>query len=208
MSSTDTARYEMFRDIGRDIFLSHLISSHGGNMSVREGDYLYITRTGSMLGRLGADDVVRVPLRSRVDVEGPGAGSWPEDADASSELIVHRAIYAATDAAAVVHTHSPQTVFRSMVEDRIEPIDSEARLFMPEVPVLVSRQTVGSPEAAAAFAVALQEYPVAILRGHGPFAAADSLENAYRWVSVLEGSCEQLNLRDMVGLPLKDYLQS
>lgn len=207
MGMADTERYEMFRDIGRDIFLSHLISSHGGNMSVRDGDHIFITRTGSMLGRLADNDVVRVPLRSRAEVEGVGAGSWAEDRVASSELIVHRAIYAATDAAAIVHTHSPQTVFRSMVEDRIEPIDSEARLFMPEVPVLVSRQTVGSPEAAAAFAVALQEYPVAVLRGHGPFAAADSLENAYRWVSVLEGSCEQLNLRDVVGRPLKDYLQ-
>ena len=196
------ARYEMFRDIGRDIFVSGLISSHGGNMSVREGDSIYITRTGSMLGRLGEGDVVQVPLSATPE----GSEPWAADADASAELVVHRAIYAATDARAVVHTHSPQTVFRSMVDDVIAPIDSEARLFIPEVPVLVSRQTVGSPEAAAAFAVALRDYPVAVLRGHGPFAAADSLESAYRWVSVLECSCQQLNLRDSLGLPLKDYL--
>lgn len=201
------SRYVMFRDIGRDIFVSHLISSHGGNMSVREGDHIHITRTGSQLGRIGEDDIVKVPLLARRDVEGVDAGVWPEDAEASSELVVHRAIYAATEARAIVHTHSPQTIFRSMLEDVIEPIDSEARLFIPRVPVVVSRKTVGSPVAAEALSAALREVPVAVLRAHGPFAAADTLENAYRWVSVLECSCEQLNLRDSMGRPLKDYLE-
>lgn len=195
MNSRATERYEMFRDIGRDIFVSGLISSHGGNMSIREGDSIYITRTGSQLGRLGSDDVVCVPF------EGP----TQEDAMASSELIVHRAIYHATDAEAIVHTHSPHTVFRSMVEDVIEPLDSEARLFIPEVPVLVSKTTIGSAEAAALFGEALQEYPIAVLRGHGPFAVAAQLKDAYRWVSVLECSCELLTMRDTVGRPLKDY---
>ncbi|HEX9976514.1 MAG TPA: hypothetical protein VGA82_04610 [Dehalococcoidales bacterium] len=38
---------EEFQRIGRDLFLSGLASSHGGNMSVRLGDRLIITRRGS-----------------------------------------------------------------------------------------------------------------------------------------------------------------
>ena len=34
--------YEEFRDIGRDIFVTGLTSSHGGNMSVRVGDKIII----------------------------------------------------------------------------------------------------------------------------------------------------------------------
>ena len=34
----DERLYEEFRDIGRDIYLGQLTSSHGGNMSVRVGD--------------------------------------------------------------------------------------------------------------------------------------------------------------------------
>ena len=47
-----SAIYEQCRDIGRDCFLSGLVSSHAGNMSVRVGDRLVITRRGSMLGRV------------------------------------------------------------------------------------------------------------------------------------------------------------
>ena len=34
----DPRIYEMFRDIGRDLFVSNMISSHGGNLSIRLGD--------------------------------------------------------------------------------------------------------------------------------------------------------------------------
>lgn len=187
--------YEQFRDIGRDIFVAHLISSHGGNMSMRVGDELYITRTGSMLGRLGEGDVVCVPL----------VGPSEHDAFASSELVVHRAIYTGTGAGSVVHTHSPHTVLRSMFGDLIEPIDSEARFFMPEVPVRASKTTIGSMHVAEMFSEVLKHYPVAVLRGHGPFACGDTLEDAYRWVSVLECSCELLNNAESINRPLLDY---
>ena len=196
MNETDAVRYEMFRDIGRDIFLAHMISSHGGNMSVREGDDIYITRTGSQLGRLKETDIVRVSY----------AGTSALDACASSELVVHRAIYHATDARAVVHAHSLHTVFRSMIDDIIKPLDSEARLFIPEVPVLTSKTTIGSPTAAGLIAEALARNPIAVLRGHGPFACAQSLDDAYRWISVLEGSCQLLDMADKSPRELKDYL--
>ena len=37
---------EEFQRIGRDLFLSGLVSSHGGNMSVRMGDRVLITHRG------------------------------------------------------------------------------------------------------------------------------------------------------------------
>lgn len=176
----------MFETIGRDIFVSRLISSHGGNMSVREGDAIYITRTGSQLGRLKESDIVRVELERETEA----------DREASAELVVHRAIYKATGAGAVVHTHSPHTIWRSFVDKVIKPIDSEALLFMPEVPIVSSEKTVGSAEAGELLGSALRDHRVAVLRTHGPFSCAATLEEAYRWISVLECSCELLDLRD------------
>jgi L-fuculose-phosphate aldolase len=126
------------------------------------------------------------------------------DQTCSRELVVHRAVYAATDAAAIVHVHPIHTIFRSLVEDVIEPLDSEARLVLGSVPVLSARETIGSPEAAALLAEALQECSVAVLRGHGPFAAGDTLEDAFYAVSTLEASCRILDLRDSTGLPLRE----
>ena len=55
---------EEFQRIGRDLFLSGLVSSHGGNMSVRMGDRVLITHRGSQLGQITAEDIVETgPLR-------------------------------------------------------------------------------------------------------------------------------------------------
>lgn len=182
--------YEMFRDIGRDIYLGRLTSSHGGNMSLRDGDRIWITRRGSMLGRLAEADLVWTTME-------------PCDRDevCSREIVVHREIYRQTDAAAIVHAHPVHTIFRSMLADSIEPIDSESLyVFGPSIPVVSSAQTVASPEAAVKLAAALREHPIAVLRSHGPFSRGATLEQAFYHVSALEASCEILDLRDSTGL--------
>lgn len=187
--------YEEFRTIGRDIFLSGLISSHGGNMSVRVGDRILITRRGSMLGRLTEADIIETSLEHEDS----------EVALASTEIVVHRAIYAATNGLAIVHTHSPHTILRSMIEDEIVPIDSEGSYLLHKVPVYSLARTAGSSEVAETVSVGLKEYKCVLLRGHGPFAIGTVLEEAFQWISSLEMACRILNLRDTVGGDFKEY---
>jgi L-fuculose-phosphate aldolase len=127
----------------------------------------------------------------------------PSDEGASRELVVHRAVYEATDAAAICHAHPPHTMFRSLIEDEIKPIDSEARFVIGNsVPVLVPAVKIGSEEAAGMLAEALQHVPVGVLRTHGPFAVGATLWDAWGVIGVLEESCHILDLRDSVGMPL------
>lgn len=186
--------YELFRSIGRDIFLSGLISSHGGNLSVRRGDEIIITRRGSMLGSLAEDDLVTTSM-----------AACERDVDCSRELVVHRAIYEACGATAIAHTHSIHTVYRSLVADSIEPIDSESKYVLgASVPVLAPAETISSPEAAELLAgVFAAGEKVGVLRSHGPFAVGDSLEQAFYHITCLEASCHILDLRDGIGLSLK-----
>lgn len=187
--------HEQFRDIGRDIFQAGLISSHGGNMSVRVGDRLLITRRGSMLGRMQPHDIIETSLEH----------DDSEIALASTEIVVHRAIYQQTNGLAIVHTHSPHTILRSMVDDEIVPIDSEASYLLHKVPVFSLPQTAGSTEVAEAVSQGLREYKCVLLRGHGPFAIGTVLEEAFQWISCLEMACKILNLRDSLGLETKEY---
>ncbi len=187
--------YEQFRDIGRDIYLAGLISSHGGNMSVRVGDRVLITRRGSMLGRLTERDIIETSLEH----------DDSEVALASTEIVVHRAIYARTNGLAIVHTHSPHTILRSMVDDEIVPIDSEASYLLHKVPVYSLPQTAGSSDVADTVSDALRNYKCVLLRGHGPFAIGTVLEEAFQWISTLEMACKILNLRDQTGVVLKEY---
>lgn len=179
----DRELIRIFRETGRDIFVAGLTTSHGGNMSIRDGGRVIITRRGSMLGRLTDDDLIET-------------GIEPCEADerCSRELVVHRAIYAATDARAIVHAHPLHTVARSFGADVITPADSEGLYVLGEVPVVTAAQTIASPEAAAVLAEALRTAPVAVLRTHGPFARGASLDEAFMHVSVLEASAAILDL--------------
>lgn len=181
---------EAFVNVGRDLYLSGAISSHGGNISIRKGERIFITRRGSMLGRLGEDDVVWTHL-----------DACGRDEECSREIVVHRAIYSATDAQAIVHAHPVHTIFRSLVDDTIAPIDSEgAYVFGAQVPVVVAEQTIASEEAAGKLAEVLRENVIAVLRSHGPFSRGSTLEEAFYHVSALEASCQILDLRDSTGL--------
>lgn len=185
--------YEQFRDIGRDIYLGGLISSHGGNMSVRRGDRVTITRRGSMLGRLSESDLVDTDITPCSD-----------DEHCSRELVVHRSIYQASGATAIVHAHPVHTIYRSFVADTVLPIDSESRYVLGDaVEVFSPEESIASAEAgfllAGAFARGAK---VAVLRGHGPFAIGATLAEAFYHITCLEASCAILDLRDSTGLPL------
>ncbi|MCL4078839.1 class II aldolase/adducin family protein [Coriobacteriia bacterium Es71-Z0120] len=179
----DEALIRSFLETGRDIFLAGLISSHGGNLSVRLGDRILITRRGSMLGRLSADELVET------DIE-PG----PKDERCSRELVVHREVYRRTEARAVAHAHPVHAIARSFGADAIVPEDSEGRYVLGEVPVVTSAETIGSPEAARLVADALAKHPVVVLRTHGAFARGETLEEAFYHLSVLEASARILDL--------------
>jgi len=184
--------YELFRDVGRDLFLAGQVTARHGNLSVRVGDRIHITRSGSMLSRLEPHDVIET-------------GMEPSESDSgcSRELVVHRAVYRATGAVAICHAHPPHTMYRSLVEDVIRPVDSEARLVIGDsIPVLVPKVKIGSAEAAEMLADALKRVPAAVLRTHGPFAIGETLWDAWGVIGVLEASCHILDLRDSTGLPL------
>ena len=186
---------EQFQRIGRDLFVAGLISSHGGNMSVRMGDRILITRRGSMLGHLEERDIIDIGL---------------EDNDAnvtlaSTEIVVHRSIYQNTSALAIVHTHPPYAIAQSLVKDEIVPVDSEGSYLLHKTPVVSAELTAGSSEVASLLPAWLKEYDLVMLRGHGPFAIGHLLEEAYQLTSVFETACKIMTIAEGLGQVVKEY---
>ncbi len=169
---------KQFKEMGRDIFLRGFISSHAGNMSIRVKDKIYITRRSSMLGRLQQKDVIELEL-------GQDNSQIPM---ASSELIVHTAIYKATRTHAIIHTHPPFATLLSMVEDEIIPVDSEGLYVFKKAPVVSPKKTIGSEESAYLVSEQLKKNRIVIARGHGSFAKGDTLEEAFMYTTSLESS--------------------
>ncbi|MDT8357643.1 MAG: class II aldolase/adducin family protein [Methanomicrobiaceae archaeon] len=160
-----------------------LIHANFGNMSTRCEGGLSITRAGAYLDDPG--DPVFVPLTGDVDPR------------ASSEYRVHREIYRATLHCAMIHAHPPCAVALSLLTDEIVPEDSEGRLLCPRIPVVVGGP--GTGELASAVASVLVSAPVAMARGHGTFAAAKTLEQAYLLTAAVEHACCILFLRGSQG---------
>ncbi len=201
----DVFRHKQFGDIGRDLVAAGLTTSHGGNLSVSDGDSIWISGTGSMLGHMSSNDVCKV-FMSPTDL----------DEKASMELVVHRAMYNAWSALcreqdvpfgtkAIIHAHTKYTTYRSLVDDVIDPKDSEGKLVLGNsVPVLVVDEAVASEEVATQMAAIITGGGfIGVVRGHGPFVLADTLEDALRLISCLEYSSELLTIFDMTGkMPL------
>jgi L-fuculose-phosphate aldolase len=161
--------FTVFRDIGRDLFLRGLVSSHAGNISLREGQTIWITRKGAMLGRITREDLVEV------DLTDPG----PDLSRASSEVFVHRAIYQNTAALAVVHAHPPFSTLLSMIRGELAPIDWEGSYHFKRVPVVGVEKDAGSQESAELVSDALHDRKVVMLRGHGSFARGRARRGLY-----------------------------
>jgi L-fuculose-phosphate aldolase len=173
---------EEFKNLGRDMFLTGLVSSHTGAMSMRVEDNALISRRAVMLGRLSADDLVEFG----VDADIPDG--------AAEDAAVHQAIYRGTDAKAVVYARPPWTMALALVEDRLSPAGDEASETLGSAPVLISQRAIDSPDVANMIARTLRESRIVALRGHGVFARGDSLADAMHMVSLLEEMCKVVHI--------------
>jgi L-fuculose-phosphate aldolase len=172
---------QSFQNVGKDLFTAGLNNSNSGNLSIRDGDSMLITATGAMLHRLSDGDLIRTSLLS----------TDANCALASSEYSVHKAIYANTDAAAIVHAHCPHLVALSFLQDHITPMDGEGLYYFPAgIPVLSVKNSIASEEVALAAPNFLGKYSAVLVRGHGLFAVGKDLCNAYQRVSSLEHSAK------------------
>ncbi len=191
----DERIYEMFRDIGCDLYTANMISSHGGNLSIRLGDRVVIKRRGAMLGNLKPLDLIETGLEKN------DSGV----ALASTELLVHRTIYMSTPALAIIHCHPRTAIAFSLSRDEIVPIDNEASYLLKKVPVVSEEFPSGTPEMAKTVANALKNYKIIMLRGHGSFATGQTLEEAFHWSSTLEESCQIALAAKIINEPFIEY---
>lgn len=183
-----------FRAVGHALFTQKLVSSHSGNLSIRQGDRLLITHRGSGLGSIKEVDLVETGI----------ARNSRATPLASSELAVHRAIYKSTAALAIVHAHPPYAVALSFAEEEIIPCDIEGRSLLPRVLILGKEIMAKAGELGDEIAEALTQCRVVLVKGHGSFAIGQLLEEAYYYTGVLEESCRLLYLLKALRVNLQD----
>jgi L-fuculose-phosphate aldolase len=156
-----------------------LLEFKGGNLSVRVGENdMLITRRSAVKGLAAEEEIVRTSV-SPVDDEGAF--------EASSALEVHRAIYQATDARAVVHAHPSKTVSLSFFHEALIPIDENGLLYLrPQVSVVAPPSLFGWNLAAEEMAGCLKSENVVVQKWHGTFAKGRDLAEAFHRTRAVE----------------------
>lgn len=175
---------------GRRLGARGLISAGEGNMSARLGDgRLLITPSGLRKDELTPEDLVVV------SIAGSGVGAPARSMRASSDVAIHRAVYAARpDVRAVVHAHLPAAMALTLAGEIPDPSAlPETALLLPRLPH-VPFATPGSRELAEAIASAFMEDPrpwasAVLLERHGAVAVGASVDEAVNRLELVEVLC-------------------
>ncbi len=184
--------FKEFRRIGKFLDRRGLVSSHAGNISVRQGNKIFVKRRGAMLGDLKPEDVI-------------GTDLYELDSSillSSTETGVHQAIYKETNHLAVVHCHPAHVVALSMIEDSITAIDAEGSFTIKRIPVISLAHPVGPLESSIYVPPILKNYNVVCVRSHGIFAGGITLEEAYMYCTIAEEVATIRYLTLMTGKPI------
>lgn len=159
---------------GHQLLLSGMNSSHSGNLSVIDREYIYITRTGTMLDHINDGDIIKADCTDR------------NPPKVSMEYPVHRQIYIDTAFNAIIHCHPPHATALSLLRDEIEPLDMEGKRIVSTVPVVSGEDNI--PELVSA--QCQKGHRAVMVRGHGVFVAAENMEEALHVATALEMSAK------------------
>jgi len=181
---------------GRRLIGDGLAYGTAGNLSCRVDDLVVISPTSIPYEQMTPHDIWVVSLDGQTVQRGSAAPS--------SETPFHLAVYAATSAAAVVHTHSAEVVAVSATLEMLPAIHySIARLGGP-VPVVRYRR-FGSDSLAAGVQAALcnpaRPSSAAILQNHGAVTYGSSLRDAYDKALMLEWLARVYRTALQIGQP-------
>ncbi|MFN8555983.1 MAG: class II aldolase/adducin family protein [Dehalococcoidia bacterium] len=170
--------------MGRELTAAGLVYYGGGNASMWTPDAIHITREGALLSRLTEADITTITRMTE-----------PPTATPAFDAPIHRAVYVATGARAVLHAHPPHVVALSFGRQEYTPHDLEGRRVLGTVQVVSPRRSVIDVIAAA-----LEKNRIVMVAGHGTYAWGADLWECLHLTSALEWSARIALLMAAAGM--------
>jgi len=192
-------------NVGKRLYDGRLAVAKSGNLSARLDDQnILITATGTFLGQLSQDDIVKVNLASC---------NYAGEIKPSSELPLHVLVYKNFPAKVVIHCHPPLINGYFAAAKTLKAMSFETKFYLGDIPVIPQETpTVTAPEPVIA---ALKTNNLVVLKNHGTVAIADKFQDALSITEALEeavksaalGRLFDKNILDDLDLALKDDLK-
>jgi len=189
--TTETELRQSVVTAARSIFTRSLTHGSTGNISVRSGDTILVTPTGSSLGTVEADDL------SVIDMSGAHIGG-PKP---SKEAFLHAAVLRARPTAgAVVHTHSTYSAAVSCMDgldpaDALPPLTAYFAMRIGRLPLL-PYHAPGDDRLEALAEETARSNLALLLSNHGPVVAGSNLNAAMDAIEELEETAKLFLLLD------------
>ena len=183
----------------RTLYDRKLIHAAGGNTSVRDGDFVWISQTGAELGKLSEDKLVKVDLQGKV-LEGKAP---------SKEMAMHLAMYRARkNARAVIHVHPTYSIaFSTLISresnDVVPPYTMAFYVRAGRVPMIPYHPS-GSHSLHEAVEALAPAHHAILLRQHGLIVAGADMSTAIGVVEEVEQCCQIAVVTALKGAPLTE----
>jgi len=187
----------LFQALGRACLAIDIQDSHSGNLAMRmkdeQGrDCMAITSSGSQKGDLEPENICIASI----------ANSDYGYYKASSETDIHAAILSLPGVSASMHAHTKELTIATMDDadkpnqpPEFIPIDTLGHHHLKgKIAVDWYAVPSGSPEMAKLVPARLADSPLAFIQGHGAFAKARSLKEAFFLLNVANNSGYVVNL--------------
>ncbi len=166
----ENIRKELCR-YGKLIIEKNLAAGPGGNISAREGDFVYLSPSGFALDEIKESQWIKVDLRT---------GKKYGKLKPTCEISMHLGCYIARpEIKAVIHTHPPITVGLISASVGLKPFFPDfVAILGREIP-LIEYVIPGGEEIRKAVVEQIKKYNAVLLKNHGAVCVGESLKEAF-----------------------------
>jgi len=162
---------------------------YAGNVSLKEGDRIFITPAGFPKHRLKEEQILETDLEG--NLYSPGRPS--------SEVKMHYALYKKRpDIKAVIHAHPPFLSIIAITGLEFKPVLPEMEMVLKEI-AIVPYARPGTQELAFLTSERMSKARLGVLLNHGALALGESLEEAFDFLEMGESLAHTLIFAHLLG---------
>lgn len=180
-------------DAGKWVMEKNLTWGTSGNISVREGERIYVTASGTVLGDLHEEDITVVDLEGKI-LEGKKS---------SKETGMHLEVYRQRpEIASVLHASPFWTTFAACSSLNLKTDLFIESMYYDEKLVRVAYHHAGSGALAEAVSAVAKQTHVILMEHHGVLCYDRNLKECCAALEVTENVCHMNIMAESTGIPL------
>ncbi|WP_058308540.1 class II aldolase/adducin family protein [Gracilibacillus massiliensis] len=180
------------KEYATKLVTSGLVVGAGGNLSMRDGAYMYISPSGFDLQEIEEEQWVKVDIET---------GKVLSDLKPSSELLMHLECFRRrSDIDSVLHAHPSYSVGVSSASKDIPSM-------FPDFPAMIKNvkyldyMIPTTHVLADAVAEVIEETDVVVMRNHGVLTVGKTMKEAYFFMQLTEEAAKVYTISSSVGIP-------